>query len=141
MNKFVPELPTKYKYTWCGPYSLAIINQMSCDEAIEGVKKSLRRKRQVQGMYPEQLMRVSGGKYFKRKLIMTRIKKRDQPTLRNIFDWLKPKRLYVVELTAHFCVVDTTDNTVCDTWSRAWLPVEEHKHARKFVHAFFEVIR
>lgn len=138
MEKFVPAPPTKYKATWCGPYSLAIINGMSCDDAIIGVKSALRRNRQVKGMYPNELLRICGGKYFKRKVEKQKLKGK-LPTLRNLWDWLKPNRLYIVHVTSHFVVLDTSDKTICDTASKSWVSLDGHKYAGRRVITVMEV--
>ncbi len=109
---------------FCGPYALAVINGLSCDEANEAVKRSLRKRRMVRGMYSEEVERVSRGKFMKHPLKFKKVRK--GITLQSLPDHLKPRRLYMVFTSTHYVVIKTSDLTVCDTYSRAWVPLREH---------------
>jgi hypothetical protein len=121
----IPAARGKGGRTYCGPYSLAIINGWSCDEAVENVKRSLRRKRPVGGMSRWEVERVSRGKFSRHPLKFKKVPK--GLTLQSLPDHLKPRRLYLVAVTAHYVVMNTSDWTVCDTHSKAWVPVKEHR--------------
>ena len=52
------------RLTWCGPYALAVINEMSCYEANDRIKRALRVRRKLGRMWfqevePEFAVQVS----------------------------------------------------------------------------------
>ncbi len=122
MDKFIPAPPYRHKHINCGPYALAIINQMTSDAANTAICKSLRRCRRVQGMWRHEVERVSRGKYFKHRLKFKIV--RDKPTLRSVADYLKPNRLYVVNVSHHYVTVDTRDWTMLDRFTDVWIPLD-----------------
>ena len=54
----------------------------------------------------------------------------DGCTVAKLRDNLRPNRLYVINVTDHYIVVDTRDWTVCDNFSAKWIPLADWPHRR-----------
>jgi len=139
---------------WCGPYALAVCLGLSYDEAYELALKVTRQDR-IKGLanhYVEKALRRHG--------IRTEFKGLRQSAgvsmqfmygkqrgyvsvlnLRNALDYLKPNRLYIINVTRHYVVLDTSDMTVIDNQTRGWWPVDRHRNAGKQVQCVAEVCR
>ena len=136
---------------WCGPYALALLSGLSYDEVykkalrkIRALKKSYEYKpTSIKGMYPSELTAVA--KTLKTPFAFERLdgrkNKRDQLTLTKAMDYLKPNRVYVVMITDHFLVVNTSDWTYCDSVDRGWYSVKSCSYARSKVDRVGEVKR
>ena len=123
--------------TWCGPHALATVTGKTYDEVIEVVRKRIKRKR-IKGMFSHEM-------YYSAKALGVKdmgvfMPSRGKRNLRNLMDWLKPNRLYIIFVTGHFVTVNTKDWTVCDNCND-WHPVATSKLGRKRVISYAEVRR
>ena len=143
--------PTKYKRNmWCGPYALAVALGVDYDEAYELLRR-VSRKRQIKGTaYVWMLWALKRHRIrteFKNLTrsagvrLETRWKDGKCITLRGCTDYLKPNRLYIVTVTGHYVVVDTSDGTCIDNQTMGWFPLDHHPNALKRVVNVAEVKR
>ena len=123
--------------TWCGPHALATVTGKTYDEVIKVVRSKIRRKR-IKGMFTNEIFIVAKALGIKDMGVFMPM--RGKRNLRNSVDWLKPNRLYIVFVTRHFVVVNTTDWTVCDN-TNEWEPVTTSKLGRLRVKSYAEAIR
>ena len=126
--------------TWCGPYALAVISNTPYEFAYAKAKKVLR-KRAVMGMDRYQFSKVAKAmsvncqRFWREDTVSDFVStgpsrfRLDFITVSKLRDYLKPGRMYVVELTSHFIVVDTKDWTVCDN-QHGWMPLADWPHRR-----------
>ena len=134
---------------WCGPYALALISGLDYDTVYAKALRKVRAKKQsyeykpasLKGMYPSDLEAVAKTLKapFTFKALDKRWNKRDQLTLGKSMDYLRPNRIYVVMVTGHFLVVNTTDWTYCDNIDEGWYPVSSSRHVRAKVERAGEV--
>ena len=52
---------------------------------------------------------------------------------------LKPNKVYVINITRHFFILDTRDYTTIDNQVPEWIAAETTKHGKKLVVGYFEV--
>lgn len=126
--------------TWCGPYALALIGNVTYEEALKKAKRATGRKI-IKGMWNWEVAKVAkrlGLRNFK----WTNIPKKQQTNFLNHLDWFKPNRIYVVQVTHHYMILNTRDWTVTDNQMSGWMPLAETKKAkRRFVEAYAEAFR
>ena len=142
-------VPTEIVRTmWCGPYALAVVSGLTYDETYKKVLRKLRSMKSsykhkpkiIKGMYHSELEAV--GKTLKCPFEFTgSARRRARLTLNRTKDHLRPNRIYIVNVTDHYLVVNTSDWTMCDNWTKAWVPVKGSVHARKKVLSVAEVKR
>jgi len=125
---------------WCGPYALAMISDKSYEEAYLIAKKKLR-KRSITGMYNHQFKAVARYMGFNKFEWQFVPKSESKPTLRSFKDWMRPNRIYVVQVTRHYVTVNTSDWTVQCNQTQKWEPLDECKHRLRRVAAYAEVKR
>jgi hypothetical protein len=113
--------------TWCGPYALAVISNTPYEFAYAKSKKVLG-KRAVMRMSPHQFIKVAKAMSVNCQRFW-REREADGCTVGKLRDNLKPGRLYAVEVTGHFIVVDTKDWTVCDN-QHGWTSLADWPHRR-----------
>jgi len=114
--------------TWCGPYALAVISNTPYEFAYAKTKKVLR-KRAVMGMSRHEFSKVAKAMSVNCQRFW-REREVGGCTVAKLRDNLRPGRLYVIELTRHFIVVDTRDWTVCDNHQAKWVPLADWPHRR-----------
>lgn len=127
--------------TWCGPYALATIAGITYEEALAKVKKVTHRKR-ITGMWNHEVESTAQKLGFK-KFRFKYIPKKERTTLANSLDWLHPNRIYVVQITRHYVIVNTKDWTFTDNiFGGKWNPVSnELRSGRRRCVAFAEAYR
>lgn len=125
---------------WCGPYALSLISGRTYEDAYAFAKKKLK-KRAIMGMYNHQFKAVARALGFKKFEWDYSPRSSGRPTLRLFADWMKPNRLYVVQLTRHYVTVNTKDWTVQCNLTGKWEPLAECRTKKKKVCAFAEVKR
>ena len=59
--------------------------------------------------------------------------------LKNFLPMLAPNKVFVIQITKHFIVVDTRDFTTIDNQNPEWIAIEASKHINKLVHNYFVV--
>ena len=136
---------------WCGPYALALVSGMEYDEVY---KKALRKVRSMKAQYEHKPTYIKGMYNRELEAVSTTLKvpftfkkieglwrKKDQLTLKRAIEYLRPNRVYVVQVTEHFLVVNSRDWTMCDNWTRGWVPLEGSIHTKKKVAKIAEVKR
>lgn len=125
--------------TWCGPYALAVISGKSYEEAHVFAKKAVP-DRKLMGMYNSEVTkaaRLMGFKQFDFKMIP----KRERVCLRKAIDHMKPNRVYIVNVTNHYVVVNTKDWTLTDSWREGWEPIATSNMAGRKTKGFAEAYR
>lgn len=127
-------------HTWCGPYALALVMGMTYEEALDRVKRSTRRKR-IKGMWNTEVAKVLRG-FGLRKCKFSYIPEKERTNLANMTDWFKPNRIYIVNVTDHYVVLNTKDWTMTDNCTEGWVPINiEHKNGRRQTVAYCEAYR
>jgi hypothetical protein len=131
---------------WCGPYALAVcLGYTDYDYMYRNVQKILKRThRPLRGMHNWEVERVlerHGARNVVFQFLKDHVKLQQHawPTLRNVADYLKPNRLYIVEVRKHYVVVDTSDWTVTDNCRKGWWPLAYHRCASRKVVRVAEV--
>lgn len=126
--------------TWCGPYALALITGTTYEYAMKRIKRAVGRDR-IMGMWNwelEKTARRMGLKKFK----WTHVPASKRTNLSNMLDWFKPNRIYVVQVTSHYVILNTKDWTVTDNCIEGWVPIfDTIKTKRKKLFAFAEAYR
>lgn len=141
-----PARSSTMRSSWCGPYAIAVCLGITYDEAYALIKKALRTKMRITSMYDSWVTKAlkRGGlrvKTFEPPARYAKVKLGGWPTLRNLADYLKPNRLYIVRVTDHYITVDTRDWTAIDNNGRGWFPVDWHRMANRKVRCVLEVKR
>ena len=140
MNKHTPsqrpitDWVGKQRITWCGPYAIAIICGVAYEPAYQAAKL-VRGKRHAKGITNSNLKAACRmfGVNGKWKSLEKRTK------LSKFLPTLEAGKVYVIQITKHFLVVDTRDFTTIDNQNREWIAMEATKHKNKLVHSVFEV--
>lgn len=139
-------------HTWCGPYALALISGNTYDhtysECIRVANnrinylnrdrmpfQKLRKVKVITGMLNHELERVAKALGCSMKWTFCN----STPTLSRMTEELRPNRIYVINITDHYVVVDTRNWTVCDNQTQEWEPIKQSKHRRKRVRNIAEV--
>lgn len=125
--------------TWCGPYALAVISGKTYEEAYVFAKKSVPHRRMM-GMYNIEVTKAARRMGFK-KFEFKMIPKQERCCLRKAIDYMKPNRIYIVNVTNHYIVVNTKDWTLTDSWRDGWEPIATSKMAGRKTKGFAEAYR
>ena len=122
------------RITWCGPYAVAVVSGCGYEQAYQ-VARKVRNKRHAKGISNMDLKKSCTKLGVKGK--WHKLEKRTQ--LKKFLPTLEAGKVYVVQITKHFIVVDTRDYTTIDNQNPEWTAMESSKHMAKLVHNFFEV--
>jgi len=122
------------RITWCGPYAIAVVSGCGYEQAYQ-VARKVRNKRHAKGISNTDLKKSCTKLGVKGK--WHKLEKRTQ--LKKFLPTLEAGKVYVVQITKHFIVVDTRDYTTIDNQNPEWTAMESSKHMTKLVHNFFEV--
>jgi hypothetical protein len=131
-----------YRKTWCGPYAIATICGTEYEPAYR-IARAVRGKRHAKGITNTDLERSCKqlgvtGKWHPISSVGAGTKKKMK--LKNFLPMLLPNKVFVIQITKHFLVVDTRDFTTIDNQNpEAWLPMEMSPHLTKLVHNYFVV--
>ena len=121
--------------TWCGPYAIAVVCGTEYEEAYR-VARAIRCKRHAKGITVTNLINSC------KKFGVTGVNKKLDKKMK-LSKWLDqhtlPNKVYVVNTTRHFLIVDTRDWTTIDNQKPEWEAVTAFKHIKKMVHAHFIV--
>ena len=100
----------KQRKTWCGPYAIAVVCGTEYEPAYQ-VAKAVRGKRHAKGITVTQMIKSC------KKLGVTGVNKKLDKKMK-LSKWLDqhtlPNKVYVVNTTRHFIIVDTRDWTTID---------------------------
>jgi hypothetical protein len=120
---------------WCGPYAIAVIFGTDYDTAYKKTLRSVNKRLMKRSRWAWKKTRIQGlGNMAMERVIRTRYKKfifanvERKPTLKNYLDHLRPNRLYVVNVTGHYVLINTKDWTISDNQLGQWVPVNETTH-------------
>ena len=121
--------------TWCGPYAIAVVCGTEYEEAYR-VARAIRGKRHAKGITVTNLINSC------KKFGVTGVRKELDKKMK-LSKWLDqhtlPNKVYVVNTTRHFLIVDTRDWTTIDNQKPEWEAVTASKHINKMVHGHFIV--
>ena len=133
---------------WCGPYALAVVSGLSYDEVYKKALRKVRRDtpnychqpKYIKGMMKGQVEAVA--KTLKVPCKFGRVEGMSRTaTLSNLMDYLQPNRVYIVGITGHYVVVNTSTGMLIDNIHKDWVKVGESKHFRCRVEEVAEVKR
>ena len=128
--------------TWCGPYAIAVVAGTEYEEAYRVARKT-RGKRHAKGItntnLSDSLKRMGvKGKWHPISSVGAGTKKKMK--LKNFLPILLPNKVYVIQITKHFLIIDTRDFTTIDNQNPdAWIAMESSPHLNKLVHNYFVV--
>lgn len=128
--------------TWCGPYAIAVVCGQDYEHSYQ-TAKIIRGKRHAKGITNNDLQKSCKalgvkGKWFPISSVGAGNKKKMK--LESFLKLLLPGKVYVIQITKHFIVVDTRDFTTIDNQNPdAWIAMEATKHKNKLVHNYFLV--
>lgn len=126
--------------TWCGPYALALITGKTYEDVLPFIRRAAKRKR-IMGMYNWEFQKTAR-RMGLRKFEFKKIPSTQRTNLSNMTDWLRPNRIYVVQVTSHYVIVNTKDWTMTDNQTEGWIPISsEHKNGRRRLCAYAEAFR
>ena len=133
---------TRRANTWCGMYALALVSGLDYDtvydKMLRGINRAIpayRTKRKyITGVLNTDMERTA--KTIKCKIKFDKTKK---VNLKNYLDHLDPNKIYIINITDHYVVLDTRTWELCDNQSQEWVPVLESKHSRCYVRNIAEV--
>ena len=121
--------------TWCGPYAIAVVCGTEYEPAYQ-VARAVRGKRHAKGITVTQMINSC------KKMGVTGVNKKLDKKMK-LSKWLDqhtlPNKVYVVNPTRHFIIVDTRDWTTIDNQEPEWKAVTASKHINKMVHGYFMV--
>ena len=121
--------------TWCGPYAIAVVCGTEYEPAYQ-VARAVRGKRHAKGITVTQMINSC------KKMGVTGVNKKLDKKMK-LSKWLDqhtlPNKVYVVNTTRHFIIVDTRDWTTIDNQEPEWKAVTASKHINKMVHGHFMV--
>lgn len=121
--------------TWCGPYALAVVAGKTYEFAYQMLKQ-IRGKRHACGVYNTNMDKAFGFCGLKAEFV----KAEKRCNLRKYIDeYLAPNKLYIINITRHYVVVDTRDHTTIDNQNPEWVPIENSKHLRCLVQFVAEI--
>ena len=128
--------------TWCGPYAIAVVAGTEYEEAYR-VARAVRGKRHAKGISNTNLsdsLKRMGVKGKWHPISSVGSGSKSKMKLANFLPILDHGKVFVIQITKHFIVVDTRDFTTIDNQNPdAWLPVEMSPHKNKLVHNYFVV--
>ena len=121
--------------TWCGPYAIAVVCGTEYEPAYQ-VARAVRGKRHAKGITVTQMINSC------KKMGVTGVNKKLDKKMK-LSKWLDqhtlPNKVYVVNTTRHFIIVDTRDWTTIDNQQPEWKAVTASKHINTMVHGHFIV--
>lgn len=127
--------------TWCGPYALALISGLDYDTVYGKVLRAKnkrmpthKKRKYITGM-SKSLMQIVA----KTMKCLFMFVKAQRMTLNSYIDHLTPNKVYIIQITGHYVVVDTRTWEICDNQSKAWQSISDSKHKRCFVKKIAEV--
>ena len=131
--------------TWCGPYAIAVVCGQNYEHSYQ-TAKALRGKRHAKGISNTDLLRsckalgVKGEWISVEKATKNTAQPKKKMKLEKFLPMLAPNKVYVIQITKHFLVVDTRDFTTIDNQNPdAWIAMESSPHLNKLVHNYFVV--
>lgn len=127
---------SKTSRTWCGPYALAVAADREYDDVFTFCKVALRKPR-LAGMYNHEMSHVAT-KLGLGKIVWEDVNKL---TLKNVLDYLIPNRLYIVNVTRHYVLLDTRNWLIADNQSAAWETIGDCKYKQTQVIGTAEIRR
>ena len=122
--------------TWCGPYANATVSGTDNEPAYQ-MAKAVRRKRHAKGITRTDLEDSCYALNVRGK--WRELEKRPKLSKFLKSGALEPNKVYVVNVTKHFLIVDTRDFTTIDNQNPEWVAVESTPHSTKLVSHYFEV--
>ena len=123
-----------YRTTWCGPYAIAVICGTEYEQAYRTVR-TIRGKRHCKGITCDNLTKASAKLGVKGKWVD--LEKRQK--FGNFMKTLEKNKVYVINVTKHFLILDTRDYTTIDNQVPKWIAGEMSKHKSKLVSKYFVV--
>ena len=121
--------------TWCGPYAIAVVCGTEYEPAYQ-VARAVRGKRHAKGITVTQMINSC------KKMGVTGVNKKLDKKMK-LSKWLDqhtlPNKVYVVNTTRHFIIVDTRDWTTIANQEPEWKAVTASKLINKMVHGYFMV--
>lgn len=140
-NRKAIEGSTRGATTWCGMYALALVSGLEYEvvykkmlRGINSVRHKWAKRKYITGVHNRDMERTA--KTVKTPFVF---KRAERMTLSQYIDHLDPNKVYIIEITGHYVVVDTRTWELCDNQSKSWCPVGESKHKRCFVREIAEV--
>ena len=131
---------TRKATTWCGPYAMATVCGMDYDTVYKKMlraynKRTPYKRKYISGVTNTLMQIVS--KTVKHEIEFKRAER--VTSVSQYLNYLYPNRVYILQITGHYIVVDTSDWTVCDNQSQEWVPLKGSKHIRCKVRNVAEV--
>ena len=123
-----------YRTTWCGPYAIAVICGTEYEQAYRTVR-AIRGKMHCKGITCDNLTKASAKLGVKGKWVD--LEKRQK--FGNFMKTLEKNKVYVINVTKHFLILDTRDYTTIDNQVPKWIAGEMSKHKSKLVSKYFVV--
>ena len=143
MEKFTPKRRQiiycdtgRYRKTWCGPYAIATVCGMEYEPAYR-MARQVRGKRHAKGITCNDF--ENSCKKFGVTGKWHTLEKRQKCENFLKSGTLKPNKVYVINITRHFFILDTRDYTTIDNQVPEWIAAETTKHGKKLVVGYFEV--
>jgi hypothetical protein len=131
---------------WCGPHALAVITGVDYMTAYRQCLATTG-KRVVAGLLNAELAAIARDMGLAVRWLKPPMNERQcYPTLARFLDLPTIRqdrlgRMYLVQMTDHFIVVDTHTWTYCDNQKpEGWQPARTGKHARKYVQRYAEIV-
>ena len=130
---------------WCGPYAMATVSGQPYDAVYKKMLRAenrgrpayLGKRKFLTGVSTDLMETVS--RTLKTGILFEHVL--GKPTVNQYLDHLRPNRIYILEVTRHYIVIDTGDGTAIDNQSGKWQPFSEFKQMRKRVRKCAEVGR
>ena len=142
MNKHTPNRRAitdwvgRQRITWCGPYAIATVCGKSYEPAYQ-VAKQIRGKRHAKGISCSDLEKSCRAFGVKGKWHTLEKRQKLSNFLKS--GTLKPNKVYVINITKHFLIIDTRDFTTIDNQNPEWIAAESTKHSKRLVIKYFEI--
>ena len=122
--------------TWCGPYAIATVCGIDYEPAYRMAKK-VRNKRHAKGITCSDFDKSCKAFGVTGKWNTLEKRQKCENFLKS--GTLKPNKVYVINITRHFFILDTRDYTTIDNQVPEWIAAESTKHSSKLVVGYFEV--
>ncbi len=121
--------------SWCGPYALAVVAGKTYEFAYQMLKQ-IRGKRHACGVSNRNMKKAFDILGLDAKFV----KAEERCNLRKYIDnYLAPNKLYIINITSHYVVVDTRDHTTIDNQNPEWISIDNSKHLRRLVQNIAEI--
>lgn len=141
-EKFVPLMTVRDRKVWCGPYALAAIAGISYDDAYQVLIEAranvkISDKMPIKGVFNEEMEAGI-------EICMNRKRHFYHPwnkktSLRKALDYMRPNRIYLVNTSRHYIVIDTSNWTMIDNQTKGWISVHDCNYIRTFCRMIAEI--